>query len=367
MECRTCGQPLKEIIFQTDRCPQFSHKYLTEADLAKDGSILLTIFRCARCGLMQSDARFPPEEYSADYQRNISFSPAAVQHIQETAELLFKNYPITNFVEIGCGNGLFSAAVAARGIKVVVFEPSRKAAETAKARGLEVHNTFFDEKLPAEFSGYDGFAIRFVLEHIDRPVEFLRLIRERCRDGAIGLVEVPNARNQLNSKRWYEFFREHFLYFTPETLVQAASMAGFEVIEVSTSMNFEFLKMIVRKPAQQKDWGVETLGADLRKLMAGRSKVAVWGASGACVTLLGELAFTKHDIAYIIDSDPNKWGLFTSGSRLPIVAPDYINKDAPDTIIIMTSAYQEEIRKTIREMGFKGRIGTIFPAPRWMD
>ena len=364
--CRVCGSERLKLIFKNDKCPKYSHKYLLEGQLANDGYIVLSVCKCEECGMMQVLENFPEEEYVADYQRNISFSPSAVEHVKMMVDKLV-GYGVRDFIEIGCGNGLFSEAMQKRNVKVLAFEPSKAAFESAKSRGIEVHNRFFDDNLPKSFSGYNGFALRFVLEHVPNPVDFLKAIGSRCIDGAVGLVEVPDGQKQIMQKRWFEFFREHTLYFTPETLISTISRAGFEILELHSTINGEFLSAIVRKSSKVNfDWAEKKMKQNVLAMIEPGKRTWAWGASGGGITLLASCGLGPAQIEFIVDSDKNKWGMYASGSRIKIVPPDFIHKTAPDNIIILSLAYAKEIRDQVRSLGFKGKIGVLWPEARWL-
>ncbi|HIH30732.1 TPA: class I SAM-dependent methyltransferase [Candidatus Micrarchaeota archaeon] len=368
MACRVCGSGSLKTVFETNSCPKYSHKYLSEKELEKDVQVRLSVSKCLACGLVQLAEDFPEEEYSSDYQRNISFSGLAVEHVERFADLLAGKYGAKNFVEIGCGNGLFSSAMAKLGARVVAFEPSVAACKAAQAAGVDAHNMFFDRNTPEKFSGYDSFALRFVLEHVSNPVEILRNASSRCQEGAVGLIEVPNAEQQIKNKKWFEFFREHTLYFTPQTLLKTIYLAGLQLLELHSPMREEFLTVIVRNSAQPDfDWGQEKMKAQLLSLIEPGKKTWMWGASGAGVTLLCECGISHRLVPFIVDTDRNKWGLYASGSRMKIVPPSEVQSQPPDAIIILSSVYEDEIRKDIRSLGFAGRIGSIFPYPRWLE
>jgi 2-polyprenyl-3-methyl-5-hydroxy-6-metoxy-1,4-benzoquinol methylase len=364
MDCRVCGSGTFNTIFKTDKCPKYSHKYLAAPS---NDTVTLEVLRCQECGLLQLSQDFPDDEYSSDYQRNISCSKSAVEHVDALADILVK-HKVSNLMEIGCGNGLFLSAMKNRGVTTVGFEPSVAACKAAQANGLNVHNIFFDEQTPQEFKGYDSFALRFVLEHLSKPIETLKNIASRCNDGAIGLIEVPNAEKQIRNKKWFEFFREHTMYFTPRTLLTAINVAGFKMVEFHVTMHDEFLSIIVQKaPPIDYEWQEEEMKKQLLSLIEPGKRTWAWGASGEGVTLLCEAGITQQQIEFLVDSDKNKWGLYTSGSGIKIVPPSDISISPPDAVIIFTSVYEQEIAKALRAQGFTGKIGTVFPYPKWLE
>lgn len=365
ISCRVCESKDLKKIFETDNCPKYSHKYLEERELHSDSFVSLKINKCEHCGTVQHNQTFPEEEYSSDYQRNISFSKSALDYVQKIADQ-FSQYKITNIVEIGCGNGLFADYITKKGVAFTGFEPSRAAANTAKEKGFNVHNCFFDENLDKKFSGYDGFAMRFVLEHLPAPVKLLKEIHRRTTPDAIGLIEVPNGENQIFHSKWYEFFREHTLYLTPNSIAYIMQKAGFEIIHLETPMNNEFIKIFVRKSKQGMNWGEAPIKAALKKLVSEHKKTYIWGASGGGITLIAESDLLGLGLDALIDSDKNKWGLYASGTKIKICPPDLIRTNPPDAIIILSSAYESEIKKSILDLGFNGKIGTIFPSPKWI-
>lgn len=362
MQCRICESKNIIQIFENENCPKTSHKFLTEQELEKDKQVKVTVLKCNDCDTVQLAEAYSEEEYVSDYQRNITFSKSANAHMLAMTSK-FASYGVKKVAEIGCGNGAFSILLKAstnNEANITAFEPSKAAYNTAKQNGLEVHNVFFDETLPKEFKGYDGFALRFVLEHLDSPNKILGEIKKRCLPGAVGLVEVPNAQKQFIENRWFDYFPEHILYFTPTTLSFTLERLGFEILWLESTMNNEFLSAFVRVAKQKVLETPEQTKEKFCKMVQGTT--FLWGASGGATTFLSYISSDKEcckNIQYIVDSDVNKWGLFASGSKVKIVPPEEIQKNPPETVIIMALGYEKEIRKQLESMEYKGKIRSL--------
>lgn len=85
--------------------------------------------------------------------------------------------------------------------------------------------------------------------------------------------------------------------------------------------------------------------------------VCVAGSSGSTA-----LSFYKIPINYvnsIIDSDPNKWGMEYLILLIPIISLEKAKDNCPDLIII-ASMYSLTIQKTIKDMGFKSSVLSIY-------
>ncbi len=379
MKCRICASENLIQIFNNTNCPKTSHKYLTAQELDGDYRVTVRVLECLECKTVQIMDAYPGEEYVSDYQRNISFSKSALSHMKEMAEAL-AGQGVTNVVEIGCGNGTFSRLLQSSRengkIKVTAFEPSKAAYKAAKESGIDVHNVFFDKFLPEEFSDFDGFALRFVLEHLDDPKGILNEIKNRCREGAAGLIEVPNAQKQFIENRWFDFFPEHILYFTPTTLRTALERFGFNVLWIKTTTQDEFLVAVVKIPGEKKESPPAKITEDTsthipeslpKEMLEKFCRLAngltyVWGASGGATTFLSSIPadiFDSKNIKYIVDSDSNKWNLYASGSKLKIVPPEEVVKNPPETIIIMAMSYEKEIREQLGALGYSGKIRSL--------
>ena len=72
-------------------------------------------------------------------------------------------------------------------------------------------------------------------------------------------------------------------------------------------------------------------------------KVGAYGAAAKGNTLMN-FAGTRPDlIPYVVDKAAAKQGKFMPGSRIPIVAPDHLDADKPDIIVILPWNIREEV------------------------
>ena len=83
------------------------------------------------------------------------------------------------------------------------------------------------------------------------------------------------------------------------------------------------------------------------ELTQNKQNLAIWGASHQGFTLAATTEL-KQFARYIIDSAPFKQGRYAPASHLPIVAPDYFEKDPVDVILIVAPGYTDEIAHIIR-------------------
>lgn len=149
--------------------------------------------------------------------------------------------------EVGCGPGHLLADLRELGWTVEGLEISAYAAAHARdVLGLNVRTgALVPGSLPAE--AYDAVFLGDVLEHLPRPLEALRLVRDTLRPGGIVVIAVPSTLNLLSGRlgMWvYEAmgrFKDprippyHLFEYTPPTLRKMLDAAGFTTLRLRQS------------------------------------------------------------------------------------------------------------------------------------
>lgn len=124
----------------------------------------------------------------------------------------------------------------------------REAVDFVKDK-LSISNVFSlniqKDELPEEFTDrrWDYVILGEVLEHIDNPVEFLGMLREKLKGTSSKIiVTVPNAwdaHNLMRIEKGIEFINtDHRYWFTAYTLTKVLSRAGFSIQEVKYVQSF---------------------------------------------------------------------------------------------------------------------------------
>lgn len=365
--CRLCGhQPITPALV-LERAPRNVQRLLREDERAGDRPISLTVCQCSRCGFVQ----IPPvleDTYYDDYMMVATHSPQ-MQAFQATqASDFVSRFGLVGktVVEIGCGDGNYLDHLARAGARVSGIEPSRVTRELALARGHAVEEGYVTATRDLVGAPFDAFVTRQVMEHVPDIHDVLAGIRRNLKPGAIGLVEVPSLEKAISDARFYDFFSDHVNYFSFATLRLALSMHGFDVLDVRQEMFDEYDTAIVRYVPVPSLSGiqrtVDTLGQQLRNFVADQRaagrKVAIWGAGGKGLSVLASAGITDVDL--LVDSDPNKQGLFTPVSHLRVQAPSTLPVSDIGAVVITALAYRHEVERSLREaLGFRGVIALL--------
>ena len=211
--------------------------------------VVSSIVTCRRCrmsyvsprvssSLIERKLQLWAEQDVIDPERlRIAFEPASVAYYARFLGWLTEGMrlPGRRLLDIGCGTGGFlavarSATWQGQGIEIGCAS-ARFASETL---GLSVmQGTLYQFEAPAQ--SYDAMSMIEVIEHLERPVDALRIARELLRPDGVLLVTTPNFDSlyrRLFGSRWWvvNCEDEHIVLFSRASLVGMLEENGFEVV-----------------------------------------------------------------------------------------------------------------------------------------
>lgn len=353
--CRVCAchLPAAPILALRDM-PASAQNFPIRETLADDRPLHLDIHQCPGCGLVQLACK--PVPYYREVIRAAAYSPemAAFRRTQFRDWAVRYRLEQQAVLEIGCGRGEYLTLLREAGMNASGIEYSTANLKACRASGLSAQRGFLarpGQRLAG--APFAAFACFNFMEHWPDPVSSLRAIAGQLRPDGIGFVEVPNFDMILEKALYSEFIADHLSYFTAETLDLTLRLAGFEVIEARNVWQDYILSAVVRKrPAldvttltgQQ-----ERMRRQLADFIAGypAGQVAVWGAGHQALATIA-LTGIAPQVRYVVDSAPFKQGKFTPATHLPIVAPEHLEAEPVQAVIVMAAAYSDEVARQIR-------------------
>jgi SAM-dependent methyltransferase len=151
---------------------------------------------------------------------------------------------------VGCGDGRFLRHAKEQGFEVWGIDFDKKSVESAK-RNLGSDTVFamsleeFYEYAKEKNLKFDVITFFEVLEHQDKPREFLEMVKGLLREGGYIAGSVPNREMVLVESFWecthIDFPPNHFLRFSRKSLENAIKLSGFEDPNVSAILTYEEL------------------------------------------------------------------------------------------------------------------------------
>ncbi len=244
------------------------------------------------------------------------------------------------------------------------------------------------EAIAARRGRADVLLVRHILEHAERPHEFMEALKMLTAPHGQVVVEVPDCSRAMDACDYTTIWEEHTLYFTPETFSQGLGAAGFDVVR-SANYPYPFENSLVAMAtangaghgaapagpavARERDRGV-TFGRSLsgtrdkvrRRLEEHRrlrGPIALFGAGHLACTWVS-VCGVEDTIECVVDDNPHKRGLFMPGSKLPIVgSPALLERDITLCLLSLNPIGQDKVianNAAFIERG--GTFASIFPA-----
>jgi 2-polyprenyl-3-methyl-5-hydroxy-6-metoxy-1,4-benzoquinol methylase len=141
-------------------------------------------------------------------------------------------------LDVGCGKGWFLEAARERGWQVQGVELCAEVAkETMERVGTQVYiGNIFDVELPSET--FDLVTMFDVIEHLEAPIEALRICYRILKPGGALALSTPNlcglGCRLLGARAFAVWPDEHIFYFGPASMKRALHLADFTDIEIAS-------------------------------------------------------------------------------------------------------------------------------------
>jgi SAM-dependent methyltransferase len=375
VDCPVCTRPVGEPFIEIEGVPvhvSALHRAPEAARRAPRGDLRLAL--CHGCGFIWNvafDAALVA--YDASYENSLDHSPAFGRYVAALAERLVARYQLhgARVVEIGCGQADFLQRVCeAGGNEGIGYDPSYVG---SAVRGrVTVHRELYSAAADAP----DLVCCRHVLEHVERPLEFVQALRGTL-DGAPVYFEVPNGEHQLEHRVVWDMIYAHHSIFTAPSLRALFERGGFEVLDCGTAFGGQYLWIEARPgdPVRPTARGVDVervravaarCAADYEDAVsewtrrvdafaASGRRVVLWGAGAKGVSLLNALE-RPGAIGRVVDVNPRKHGSYVPGSGTPVVAPATLPAYEPDVVVLANPIYRDEVRALLDGLGQKAEL-----------
>ena len=208
-----------------------------------------TILRCLACGLLSLETFPPRAERHAAYQGSYYQEETGLRFLGAIERVLglLKKIRLRSILrwhpgpgsvlDVGCGRGDLLELFQARGWRAVGTQVSRTAADAARSlRGVEVLLGELPD-LGLERGSFDVVTFLHVLEHLDRPAQYLLGAHDLLKPGGVLIVEVPNCASLgfqlLGLRNFCLDYPNHLVFFTPPALRGLLERCGFTIENVS--------------------------------------------------------------------------------------------------------------------------------------
>ena len=402
MKCRHCGQPLLHTFLDLGFAPP-SNAYLTQDDLARPEKYFpLRVRVCDHCWLVQTEDYAQADElFNVDYAYFSSTSQSWLRHAKQYAQEMCERLALgsSSFViEVASNDGYLLKNFVEMGVPCLGIEPTASTAQAAEALGIPVRREFFGEALALQLAaqGHQADLIigNNVYAHVPDINDFTRGLKAALKPGGTITLEFPHVMRLIENTQFDTVYHEHFSYlslYTVRRIFQTAGLRIWDVEELPTHggslrvygchqgdsrLTTDDVEVILQIEAAA---GLQTLSPytsfqarankvkdDLldfliRQKRAGKNVVA-YGAAAKGNTLLNYAGVKPDLLPFVCDAAGAKQGKYMPGSHIPILAPQAIQQEQPDFVLILPWNIADEVMKQntfIREWG--GKFVTSIP------
>lgn len=376
MNCPVCAHTDPLPLVSLGEAPVFCNvQWPSRRDALQAAKGEIELAACRRCGHVFNTA-FDPTlvAYAPGYENSQHSSSVFSGYAEGLVERLVSTYGFAgqSIVDIGCGRGdLLKMLVRRAGGRGFGFDPSYpNAAQASREQDLDIVAEHFGAE-QARRIGPALICCRHVLEHIDRPIEFLHSLRAAAMAGggrSIFYFEVPNGTHLYRTAGVWDVLYEHVSYFCAASLRVALEKSGFRVLNLYADFGDQFL-CVDAIPADEKApeegvWAGPPPEAGLRmqeriehwrgwisEALQSGTMAAIWGGGSKGVMFLNLLeAGPDGPIGLVFDQNPAKNGLFVSCTGQQIRLPSKELLSGVTQVIVMNSIYGDEIRANLNAM-----------------
>ena len=354
------------------------------------GSIRLGF--CATCEMvynLEFDAALVP--YTSAYENSLHFSPRFQRYACELVNRLVAEYDLNEkrLVEIGGGKGDFLTLLCKAGRNVGLGVDPGNASLDLVDEAPVCLATDMDAITAWGGNEVDLVVCRQMLEHIPQPRQFLLELKRILGTTPAGLYfEVPNALFTLRGAGVWDVSYQHCSFFGPRSLARLFVRSGFRVQDVYTAFENQFLCLqAIPAGACGARRSFATQAADLAarldslgpliptfstelltrtriwnerlaKLTDDHHRITVWGVGSKGVTFLNTVEEARA-IPIVVDVNPRKQGKYVAGTGQRVIAPSQLPQYAVDTVLVMNSNYESEVRSMLRDLGVPADVYTV--------
>jgi len=255
----------------------------TFAALPLAGEQRFTYLRCRRCGLArladgQADdnlqafyaAEYEPvcTDFATGHRSLLSYLRETNFHLM--ARRIEATIPTGRILDVGCGSGVFLAAMSRRGWDVAGIEPHRAVVEDLRRHhGFDVREGMLDDT-PVDWGPFDVVALLDVLEHLPYPSAALERVWLLLRPGGLLVIATPNVESlehRIFGQSWFALQPpDHLWLFSPHSLKRTVTLAGFVQLSMAASpisYAWPSLRRLLRigEPSRTVDAALKALAA----------------------------------------------------------------------------------------------------------
>lgn len=282
--------------------------------------------------------------------------------IKSALEFIKKNIKTkkgSTVLEIGCGEGQILKLLAGLGFDCTGLEPGPQIKALGSLKIKMIRDFFPSKKIKKKYDVIMHFG---VIEHITNPVKFLANQSKLLNDNGEIICGFPNCEPDLREGDISLFLHEHYNYFSKDSFIQVAKLAGFSVdaIEESPAGGMIHAKLSKKNTRAGDSFKFTHTSSQefirkskkLKKAVKNFFKgvnyedVAIY-CPLRCMNLLHDLGIST---CRLIDDNPSLHNKYLPTFKTRIENISQLKKAPPKKILIYSRTYDKVIKKKLKDL-----------------
>ena len=362
----------------------------------------LNLIRCKKCGLVQIDYVVDPKElFHKNYPYRSGITKDLKNNLQKISSHVsknFKNRSHSLVIDIGSNDGSILKGFKKIGFNVLGIEPTN-IAKLANKEGIKTIQKFFSneasKKIKKKFGKASIITASNVFAHVNKLSNLLEGIHNLLEDDGLFVSESHYLGNIIDTFQFDSIYHEHLKYYSIKPLILLLEKHNFVFEKVEKISNYggsirvyarkakrnfyigpsvkNLLKYEIKKGIYKKKTyelfakKIKNFRRDFQtkiyELKSQKKNIIGIGCPGRAMTLLEYCKLDNKLIDYIAEQNTSlKIGLFTPGTKIPVLDEKVSLKNPPDYAIMLSWHYADSIIKNLKKKNFKPNI--IIPLPK---
>jgi NDP-4-keto-2,6-dideoxyhexose 3-C-methyltransferase len=352
-----------------------------------------------RCGLVQLRQTYDQGEmYGDNYGYHSSLNKSMVAHLSATvARLVARVKPAAGdlIVDIGSNDATTLKAYPRRGLRLVGVDPTGKKFRKHYPSRIALIPDFFSARaVRARVGDQKAKIVTSIAMFYDlpAPLEFTKQVSEILADDGVWLLEQSYLPLMLERNAYDTLCHEHLEYYGLRQIRWMAERAGLKILDVGLNdinggsfwvmlakagsplrANAAAISRLLRREAplsSRKPYDAfrrrtfahrDELRRFFKKARVQGKTIVGYGASTKGNVILQFCGLTAADMPAIGEVNPDKFGCFTPGSKIPIVPESRAKALRPDYMMVLPWHFKDFILKKEAQFLKTGRL--LFPLP----
>ena len=386
--CASCNKKNLFLLLNLGNTPLANSFLISKNQLRSEKNYPLKLYFCNSCYLVQVIHNVKPSEFFVNYDYLSGPSTTWQNHCKKFTKKMISRFKLKKnkgeIIEIASNDGVLIENFKKKNFKCIGIEPSKKAHNLAKKKGVFSINKFLNSSLVYKEkklkNSYPQLIIaNNVIAHVKNINDFIKSIRDLSNNKTIISVEFPYVYNLLKNNQFDTIYHEHHYYYSITSLKNLIEKHDLEIFDaeylkihggsyrvfikkknsslkikskINKILDYEnkinLNKKTFYKNFQNKVDKIKiNTNNKLKKILKKNKVVHAYGAAAKGNTFLNFCKINDKQINIIYDANKKKTNKFLPGSHIKILDPSKIKIFKPDFIVVLPWNIFDEIKQQL--------------------